>query len=164
VALETAYLTVTDFKTGSNMPDEDVDFLETAYPGYLDKRLLRVSATINALLKRLYAVPFEAPVPEIVLGWVTDIVTYDAYMKRGYNPGSQQDGQIKLDRDLAIAQIKEAGDSDEGLFDLPLRATAPEASGRTKSGPFGYSEQSPYVAFDVQVDAARNEDRARRGT
>lgn len=161
---ETALLTLAEFKLRSTMPPEDVDALETAYPGFLLARLVIHTAWIHARLKKRYAVPFVESIPEIARGWLTHLVTYDAYMRRGYNPGSQEDGQIKLDADMARAEVKEAADSNEGLFDLPLRADSPSASGISKGGPFGYSEQSPYVAFDLQRDTGRGEDRTRSGT
>lgn len=155
MATEESVLTLVEFRLRSTMPPEDVDALETAYPGFVAVRLLTHTAWANARLKKRYAVPFVAPVPEIVRGWVTALTTYDCYMRRGYNPGSQEDGQIKLDADMARAEIKEAADSKDGLFDLPLKADAPEASGISRQGPMGSAEASPYSWIDAQAEALR---------
>ncbi len=53
--------------------------------------------------------------------------------------------------------MKEAADSAEGLFELPLRADL-ETSGVSKGGPLGYTEASPYRWTDRQADDGRNED------
>lgn len=149
--------TVEDFRTRTVMPSGDVDELEARDPGFLAARLVRELSWIHSVLKKRYAVPFAEPIPEIVLGWLTDLVTHAAYQRRGYNPGSAQDGEFKEAAERARAEIKEAADSDKGLFDLPLREDGPSASGISKGGPLGYAEQSPYTWTDRQAEVARGE-------
>jgi len=62
----------------------------------------------------------------------------------------------KEQHDIAVAELKEAADSKDGLFDLPLRADT-TATGVSKGGPRGYSEASPYTNLDRQRARRRNE-------
>lgn len=96
------------------------------------------------------------PVPEIVLGWLTTLVTYDLYRKRGVNP---QDPQIELlvaEMNTVLDEIKEAADSKDGLFDLPT--SEDENSAVTTGGPLGTSQTSPYVWTDIQAVIGSAED------
>jgi hypothetical protein len=152
----TAYLTLAEFKVRTVMPSEDVDLVEARYPGYVAERLTLWSAWLNGRLKKRYAAPFETPYPDMILKWLTDIATVDVYKKRGWNPSSEQDADILKDRDTALAEVKEACDSNEGLFELPLRQDLERGSGVSKGGPFGYAEASPYTWTDRQAEAARD--------
>ncbi len=158
-----AYLTVAAFKLLSVMPAEFVDAIEAVTPGWTAAQLELESARIDSRLRKRYEVPFGSPAPVEVQGWLANIVTLRAYMRRGFDPTDQQAVQYKADADTAIAEMKEAADSNEGLFDLPLRADS-TASGIVKGGPRVYSETSPYVGFDVQAGIGRNEDNAGGGT
>lgn len=160
----TAYLDADAFATLSLMPSELIDELETASSGWLDAQLEMWSAKIDARLVKRYAVPFTTePYPLAVRGWLAQIVTYRAYLRRGVDPTDAQMVEIKADHDNAWAEIKEAADATDGLFELPLRQDT-SASGIVKSATLAYSEQSPFVAFDAQADAGRNEDSNRGGT
>jgi phage gp36-like protein len=159
-----AYLTAANFKTRSLLPPEYVDAVEAVQAGFTDAQLESCSKLdIDARLTKRYAVPFETPVPEAVLSWLTRIVTHRVCLRRGVDPTDQQAADIKADHDEAKAEIKEAADSNESLFELPLRADT-TASGISKGAPRSYSEQSPYVWMDGQACTGREEDRAGRGT
>ena len=152
----TAYLAVASFRVRTVMPGEDVDALEVAYPGFLDAKLVEWSSWLNGRLGKRYGVPFTAPVPEIVLSWLTRLVTLDAYLRRGFDPSSKQDAEIVKAAENARAEVKEAADSKDGLWDLPLREDAPGQSGIARGGPLGYSEASPYTWTDRQSEAVRD--------
>lgn len=139
------------------MPAADVDEVEFQFPGFIASRILIASSRIDARLRKRYAVPFVAPVAEIVLEWLTAIVTAEVYRKRGWNPGDAQSAQIEADRDRAFDDLKEAADGHEGLFDIPLREDT-TAEGISKGGPLFYSEASPYKWMDEQREAARTDD------
>jgi hypothetical protein len=139
------------------MPPEDVAYLETTFAGFLDARIAVRSSLINARLQKRYVVPFVPPYPETVLGWLTALVTVDAYKKRGWNPSDAQSAQVVQDAVDALAEMKEAADSAEGLFELPVRENN-LTSAVSKGGPLGYSETSPYVGFDLQFETASSED------
>lgn len=146
-----AYLDVAGFKLLSIMPDEDVEALETRYPGWLLSKLTNVSARLDSRLRKRYAVPFESPYPETAKGWLCDLVTLSAYLRRGVDASDAQ-FQIVLDESKkAEAEILEAADSNTGLFDLPLRSDS-TASGISKGDPLVYSESDPYTWTDVQAE------------
>jgi hypothetical protein len=158
------YLTVAQFKTRSTMPPQYIDEIEEVSPGFTLAQINAVSALdIDARLRKRYAAPFAEPYPEAVMSWCARIVTVQCWKRRGYDPTDQSMQDVIKDRDEAKAEIKEAADSVEGLFDLPLRSDT-NATGISKGAPSGYSEQSPYVWADAQVDTARDEDLNRRGT
>src|SRR5262249_40937353 len=143
-----SYLDLSGFKLRSEMPDEDIDLVEQRYPGYLAAKLDEETAWINGRLKKRYAAPFKDPVPTIVLGWLAKIVTPAAYKKRGWNPSSEQDQDILKEAETAREEIKEAADSNEGLFELPVRQDLPGGTGVVFGGPLGYAEASPYTWTD----------------
>lgn len=102
------------------------------------------------------------PVPEAFLDWLTVLVSIDDYDKRGASP--QDPALVRLtDRYQAVlVEVKEAADSESGLFDLPT--SEDEGSAITTGGPMGSSSASPYVSFDEQSRRGRAEDaRSYRG-
>ena len=101
------------------------------------------------------------PVPETVLGWLVNLVTLELYKKRGADP---QDPMIKLVVEAcnqSLAEIKEAAESKEGLFDLPVSDDLDSAV--TTGGPLGYTETSPYRWTDIEVREGVRQDRGRGG-
>ena len=143
---------VVDFRTRTFMPDEDVDLLWTARPGYIEAALRGATADIYSRLRKRYQVPFN-PEPEIVVSWKAKIVTPEAYRARGFNPSDTTLEAAEKDRDRVYEQIKEAADAKDGLFDLPLAEG--QGEGISKGGPLGYSEASPYDWTDAQSEALR---------
>ena len=108
----------------------------------------------------LYAA--ATPVPEAVLGWLTDFVTVDVWDRRGRNPQDPLLVTAKERYEQALAELKEAADSKDGLFDLPVSEDLDSAV--TTGGPLGYSETSPYVWTDLEAERATNEDSNNRGS
>jgi len=146
-----AYLDLAAFKARTIMPENDVDVVGATF---VASRLAIGTSEINGLLRKRYATPFVDPVPEVVLGWLTDIVTPEIYERRGWNPGDAQSQLIIDAATRARAQMKEAADSVTGLWELPLRENT-TADGISKGGPLVYSEQSPWTWTDVQADHLR---------
>lgn len=105
----------------------------------------------------------STPVPEIALGWLVALLDVDVWDRRGVNPQDPSIARAVSERDTALAEIKEAADAKDGLFDLPTNDAAGD-SAVTQGGPLSYSETSPYVFQDIQRDAAVGEDCARSGT
>lgn len=149
-----SYLDLLEFRTRTVMPSEDVDLVESMYPGFLLSRLIFHTSRINARLRKRYDAPFASPVPEIVLGWLVALVTLEGYQKRGWNPSDAQSAQIVTAATEASADLLEAANSEEGLLDLPVRENTTD-TGISKGGPFGYSEPSPYDWIDAQTEAIR---------
>jgi hypothetical protein len=160
------YLDLAGFKARSIMPAADIDLIESIEPGWIDTKLEDTSDEIDARLAKRYAVPFGAAdlnsprtdVPRIVLRWLTALVTADCYAKRGANPSSPYDQSAIIDpAALARLELKEAADSETGLFELPLLASD-SANGVTRGGPLSYSEASPYTWTRRQRELAADED------
>jgi phage gp36-like protein len=159
----TAYLAIADFKLTTDMPSAFVDEIEVSEPGWVDKALDMGSAYIDSRLAKRYAAPFEAPYPIAVIRWLTDLVTLRCWRKRGVVATDEQMIDYRAAADAAMRELTEAANSDTGLFDLPQRADV-DTSGITRGFPRSYSEQSPYVWYDVQAEVGRDEDVAGEGT
>jgi phage gp36-like protein len=151
------YLTRAEFRAITTMPAGDVDDIEVAAPGWIDAQSTVVSGIIDARLRKRYAAPFEAPYPDVVRLWCSRILTLRAYLRRGVDARDAQFEVIQKDAEAASAEIKEAADSKDGLFELPIRQDLPTTGAIARGGPFGYSEASPYTWTTVQSEAAKNE-------
>jgi hypothetical protein len=159
----TAYLTVAEFRELTVLPGEFVDEIESDQIGWLDAQLKRWSAWIDSRLAKRYDAPFSSPYPDAVTGWLTSLVSKRLLLRRGIDATDAQFIVIDEDEQEARDEIKEAADSDTGLFDLPLRGDT-DATGVSRGGPFAYSEQSPYAFADTQAEVGRGEDSVGSGT
>lgn len=154
-----AYLSLTTFADLTLAPLEYIQQVEVLAPRWLAAQLEYWSSWIDSRLRKRYAAPFAAApdTPPVVLGWLARIVDHELYLKRGVNPDDAQIENVK-DRALeAKAEVKEAADSKDGLFELPLRASAPTVSGVSRGGPLMYSEVSPYTWSVLQRETAADE-------
>lgn len=158
-----AYLDLDGFKMLSTMPSEYVDEVQARYPGFIQKHLEANSGLIDARLRKRYAAPFAEPYPVAVQLWLARVTTPTVWLRRGVDPNDQQFIDVKDSATAAWEELREAADSNEGLYDLPLRADT-DKSGVSKGGPFGYSEASPYVWTDIQRRTGRYEDASGGGT
>jgi hypothetical protein len=102
----------------------------------------------------VYSAP--TPIPQIVLAWLTALVTLRAYRKRGVNPQDPQIDLVVKEADRARDEIKEAADSKDGLFDLPVNEDGDSAI--TTAGPLGTSDTSPYSWQDRQAQMGYAQD------
>lgn len=147
-----AYLTVDEFKARTVMPARDVDDLQTRYPTFLTNLLEDWSAEIDARLAKRYDVPFDASSPpRVIQRWLTSLVTREAYLKRGVQATSDMDLLIIGQAEQAEKNLAEAANSEVGLFSLPIKQSAPNASGVKKLFPRISSGSSPYDFIDEQV-------------
>ncbi|WP_437623382.1 hypothetical protein [Sorangium sp. So ce1151] len=139
------------------MPDEDVDFIEARYPGFLTAKLEEHSSRIDSRLAKRYVVPLRSKTtdepPEIVYAWLTAFTTLDAYLRRGFNGSSEQDAYIGAQRDWADEDIQETSDAQNGRYELLLVKDGAQASAVSKGGPLAYSEASPYTWQQRQLEA-----------
>lgn len=129
------------------MPPSDLASLDV---GFVNSRLAIGTSDINGRLRKRYACPFAAPVPEVILGWLTNIVTPELYERRGWDPTSAQGVSILAAADRARAEMKEAADSVTGLYDLPLLDTG-ASTGVTSGAPLASADASPYAWVDAQA-------------
>lgn len=157
------YITVDDFRLRALLPTMVLDAIETAEPGWLQAQIDVVSAEIDARLAKRYVTPIPAvigqPYPAILGKWVVDLVSLNAWLKRGVSSTDEAFQEYKAKAERAYTEMREAADADQGLFELPYRVTGPSSiSTITRGTPRVYSEQSPYVAFDRQARVGRSED------
>lgn len=160
------YLDVAGFRARTIMPGEDVDELELRAAGWLQTRIDDVGDEFDDQLRKRYDVPFgvagtpRTSVPRTIIRWLVAIVTRDAYLKRGFNPASQQDeAGIFGTAARAEEQVALAANAETGLYELPLRADD-VANAVTRGGPQADAQQSPYTWATLQRDDARDEDRS----
>jgi hypothetical protein len=155
------YLDLAGFTARTVMPASDITVVETKTPGKTAALIAQHQAWIDSRLRKRYAVPFNqngATVPEVVLMWLVRLVTPDEFRARGVTPG-QDDQVARIDAlaDEARADIREAADSKEGLFDLPLSdALTPSAIVQPQI--LSHSPASPYEWMDRQRRRGRRED------
>lgn len=156
-----AYLTVDEFRLRTLLPAMVVDGLPA---GWLEAQISGVSSRIDGRLSKRYGVPFGEPYPDVIKSWVVDVVSLNAWLKRGMAANDEAFAEYKAKHDRAIEEIREAADSEIGLFDLP-RSTGPggQVSGIDRGNTRVYSEQSPYAGWDRQSRTGRAEDRGGNG-
>lgn len=150
----TAYLDLTSLKALSLAPDELFTEVETRYPGWIAAQCLAFSGQIDAVLRKRYATPFLPPYPQQVRIWLERLVTPRAYFKRGVDPHDQQINTLIEDAQRVWAELKEAADAQNGLYDLPLRDDT-DGSGIVKNRVQFRADPDPYTGTDRQAKAYR---------
>lgn len=162
--MASSYLTLDQFKARTVLPDSYVDSVETRASGFTLAQIAQVSSLdLDGRLRKRYAAPFQAPVPEAILVWVTRIVSFRVLTRYGWDPQDPTCSLVQQDLNDALAQIKEAADAVDGLWDLPLRDDT-TASGIVAPATRAYSEQGPYVGLSKQAALGREEDANGDGT
>jgi len=158
------YLTATEFTERTLLPASYVEQVAAQAPTFVDLALEERSAYIDALLGKRYAIPFQAPIPMIIKRWLTNLVSLDIYMKRGFNPTDDDAKLFEKQFDTTITELKEAADAKDGLYELPVKQTAEGQSGITKGFSRVYSEGSPFVWKRLQRARGTQEDIDGHGT
>lgn len=153
------YVDLAGFKNRTLIGASEVDYVEQDSPGYTVGRIAIRTSWIHGRLRKRYgaSLPFGDPPPEILIGWIVDLVSLDVMRKRGINPQDPFLETLVANGDAAKAEIEEAANSETGLFDLPSNNTI-ENSNVTTGGPLGYSETSPYKWMDLEARQGRFED------
>lgn len=162
------YLDDSGFILRTVIPPSFVSDVEDRTPGWVAAQLETWSRWVDSRLRKRYSTPFAAfnanpPTPPTIQLWLTRIVTWRVMLRRGVDPSDLQADTIKADHDLAMAEILEAANSENGWFDLPLRVDA-DGTALNRGTPRVYSEASPYVWMDVQRVTAGNEDESGGGS
>ena len=123
---------------------------------FIEKQLVIATSKVNARLRKRYEVPFASPAPEVVCGWIVSLVTPKVYRRRGVDTTDEQIASLDAEAAAALDEIKEAADSNEGLYDLPLRQDKTDtALSPSVGGPLSYSEPDAYIWTDVQREALK---------
>ncbi len=148
---------VQDFAERSSMPEDDVIEFWGRRPKLVEKTISGVRADIYGRLRKRYVTPMD-PEPEALKRWIARIGTPEVYRARGVLPNDPTIAFMDEDRTRAYDEIKEAADSKDGLFDLPLLDSA-DGTGISKGGPLGYSEPGPYEWTDHQAEEVRQRGR-----
>lgn len=96
-------------------------------------------------------------IPAIILRWAAAIATRMIYGKRGYNQNDPTLAEMVVkEYETVLSEIKEAADSKDGLFDLPVND---DSESNVSSGfVLGCSQASPYTASQIERCRARLED------
>lgn len=157
----TPYLTLSDFKQISVVPAQFIDEIELRTPGWVEQRIRMISAYIDTRLSKRYATPFQDPCPFAVRDWIAKIVSMDCWLRRGVEPTDTEISEYKAQQQQAYDELKEAANSDTGLFDLPLRSDV-DGTGISRGAPLATSQQSPYAWTTEQARIGRQEDQGTR--
>lgn len=159
-----AYLVLATYSALSALPPADLTAFDMAFAGKIDARLALHSDFIDARMRKRYAVPFDTTnPPAVVKQWLVALTDLWVQRARGVNPQDPAIEMMTAAYNEANEQMKEAADSKDGLFDLPL-ASNNTASGISQGSPLGYSETSPYVWSDLQACAGSDDDGRGRGS
>jgi hypothetical protein len=152
-----SYLTFAEYKLGTTIKGGLVDLCTQSK---VEEWLDRHSSKIRNRLTKRYAVDFKdpGPVPGQIKEWLTILVDINVLKFTGGTPEGREDDWAKSDADKVEAELKEAVEAQDGLFELPLRNTdALGASAVSRGGPLMYTETNPYRWTDIQYDAASQE-------
>jgi len=153
-------LTIAIAKSGTGVIVPAGTLAAISSPNAFDVASRRWQSRILAYLRKRYDVTKidETNPPDALLDWIARCVLPDMWRARGANPSDAQTADAIADREAVLKDVQvEASDASTGLIELPL-ANDEAGSGVSQGGPYGYTEASPYVAFDVQRAEAVLED------
>lgn len=148
-----AYLDITGYTNLSVLP---ASYIAAVSPDKLTAQLDYWSAIIDARLTKRYTTPFATPVSHVVRGWLARLMDPVIHRIAGVDATDAQYSDTVESAREAMAEIKEAADAKDGLYDLPLRSDT-TATGITRVPTLAYSELSPYTAGHVQRRDSRGE-------
>ena len=143
------------FATLSPFDEDRCAELEAKRPGHLMALAEALSAGVDARLRKNFVTPFTKPYPLKVKMWVADLLTPRAYLSLGVKPSDDEQVSIIEAGKLANAEIKEAADAKENLFQLPNFQGSSDSIGE-EPPTLAYSEQSPFTSKHVQFDAVKD--------
>jgi hypothetical protein len=150
-----SYLTTAQYRSITTLDGSLVD-LCTSKGKDVQRWLDMASAHIRSRLVKRYAVDFAAPgpTPDKIIEWLALLVDIPVCKCVGATPEGRVDDWAREDEARVNAELKEAADAENGMFELPLRNTDPTgASAINKGGPFVASNTTIYGFFDAQQTA-----------
>lgn len=110
-----------------------VDEVEQLHPGFIEAHLRKKSGTIDGLLAKNFAAPFDAPYPDKVTEWLQRLVEPIVYLKRGVEQSDAQFATLIEDAKAANEELQNAANASENLWNLPLRSDLPKTDARRPS-------------------------------
>jgi phage gp36-like protein len=158
------YLTQSEYSAQTWISDSWLADAEVRKPGVINNSLVMESARIDSNLVKRYLVPFALPAPVVVQRWLIQLVNVQIMLVVGVDQTDMMYTVVQGQYDTALKELDLAANGEAGHFELPQKATEPSSDGIVKGSPRSYSEQSPYVGWDVQGCIGRREDINRRGT
>lgn len=141
--------TIDEVKELGIMPDDEVDQFEVDYPGIILKYAAAASALVDSYAQKRHETPFNpSKVPDSIKYHTVQLTVYKMYLKRGFNPASEQDSWIKLVYDESIQWLKDLA---KGLVEIPRDADlTPDDD---EMGPLFDTSNDPYQVIDQQREA-----------
>ena len=158
-ALSQPYVDIEYVALLGNVPSSQLYAYEESNPGTFLAIATAVSRMFDQRLSKRYKVPFDlVNPPEALRFHIAQVVSFQIWLKMGFNPGSLQDEALQTAKTEALDWLKEAADSKDGTIELPLRDAdpAPPQSAIARGYPLSYSEASPFAWVSRQRDAVRN--------
>jgi hypothetical protein len=132
------------------MPEIGINELEVQYPGWIAANLTLLSGNMDVQLAKRYVTPFQAPYNTQLEFWLTRMMDPRAYLKRGVEPSDRQLQVLIDDAAKVELELQKAADAEKGMYDLPLRADAPNASG-IKPSVLSHSDVTPFDWMRTQA-------------
>jgi hypothetical protein len=151
-----AYLTTSTYLNFTVLPAEYHAEVEARYPGWIAEQIGIWGEVIDSRLRKRYAVPFAAPIPVAVQMWLARLLDVRLLLKRGVDPTDAQFVELNRSATDVMAELKEAADSNTGLYDLPL--TAQGGTAILRQQPLGFSNAGPYAGFRSQRDRSYSDE------
>jgi hypothetical protein len=149
-----AYLTLVQYRAITTLDGSIVDLCGTKGKN-VQRWLDLASAHIRSRLVKRYAIDWSEvanqPVPDKIIEWLILLVDIPVCKCTGAIPEGRVDDWIREDEKRVNDELKEAADSENGLFELPLRE--PGVSAVNKGGPLVTSNTTIYGFFDAQQTA-----------
>jgi hypothetical protein len=125
-----SYLTLAEYRSITTIDGSIVD-LCSAKGKDVQRWLDLSSAHIRSRLVKRYAIDWSEvanqPTPDKIIQWLILLVDIPVCKCAGAIPEGRVDDWVREDEQKVEAEIKEAADSEGGLFELPLRETGPSA-------------------------------------
>jgi hypothetical protein len=151
-----AYLTTTSYLNFTGLPSEYHAEVEARYPGWITEQIGIWGEVIDSRLRKRYPVPFAVPIPVSVQMWLARLLDARLLLKRGVDATDAQYADFAKSAADVMSELKEAADSNTGLYDLPLTALGDSAIKREQ--PMSFSNAGPYAGFRSQRERSYSDE------
>ena len=157
-------LTESEFRQLSLIPREWVDDIAAKYPPeagqktwLLQQLELQASEVLAQLDTRYNTSRLASPYPMIIKKWISALVAADLVLLLWFQSNSSDVERYESRAQLARDQIKDAVNSKEGMWQLPLKEG--DSTSKAQRSAVRYSSTtSPFLDMRVQRDRGKQED------